>query len=109
MDQFGVPIGTGTSWSIAVKHLERQVQGVLKGFKGDQEVCNAQNMVSFNSPDDKLSNGTPHDIIWRSYWDRYKLVHCCETFGKTGTRGFKGVLGGPGCLKCPKYGFIQLS
>ena len=66
-------------------------------------------MVAFNSPHDKLSNGTPHDIIWRSYDTGTNSVHVRGRFDFTGTRGFSGVLGGPGGLKCPKYGFIQLS
>ena len=79
-------------------HVVLQIT-VLRGFKGvlgDQAGSNAQNMVALNSPNDKLSNDTPHDYGTL----KYKIAVL---------RGFKGVLGWPGGLKCPKYGCIELS
>ena len=51
--------------------------GVKKWSRGTP---NAQNMVALNSPNDKLSNDTPHDYGTL----KYKIAVL---------RGFKGVLG----------------
>ena len=39
----------------------------FKGFLRTQEDSNVENTVALNSPNDKLSNGTIHDIIRHPY------------------------------------------
>ena len=57
---------------------------------------NDQKLVQSNSPNDELSNDTPHDYGTL----KYKI----PVF-----KGYKGPYRGPKWAKCPKIGPIQLA